>query len=154
MMNKLFASTHIRFSRTIVTAMVVACLALGAGCVRRTLTVNTEPQGALVWLNDEEIGRSPATVDFLWYGDYGVTARMPGYQTLIAHEEIKAPWYQWAGVDFFTEILYPGWIHDHREMSFDMAQATPPDHDELLENARAFREQALAEQEEPPAEVE
>ncbi|MCP4263659.1 MAG: PEGA domain-containing protein, partial [Planctomycetes bacterium] len=41
-----------------------------SGCVERKLTINTEPQGALVILNDEEIGTSPVTVSFEWYGDY------------------------------------------------------------------------------------
>ena len=43
-----------------------------SGCVERKLTILTEPEGALVALNDEEIGRSPVTVSFQWYGDYNV----------------------------------------------------------------------------------
>ncbi|MEZ6082644.1 MAG: hypothetical protein R3E58_01500 [Phycisphaerae bacterium] len=41
------------------TAAILACgivALINTGCVRRTLTINTEPQGALIWLNDEEIG--------------------------------------------------------------------------------------------------
>src|SRR3990172_12037515 len=43
-----------------------------AGCVERRLTINTDPQGAKVVLNDQEIGTSPVTVPFHWYGDYWV----------------------------------------------------------------------------------
>ena len=35
------------------------------GCVQRTITVNSDPQGALVYLNDIEIGRTPVTVPIL-----------------------------------------------------------------------------------------
>src|SRR5262249_26230601 len=33
-----------------------------AGCIERTVTIRTEPDNALVYLNDEEVGRSPVTV--------------------------------------------------------------------------------------------
>jgi len=59
---------------------LIASLFLG-GCVERRLTINTEPQGALVILNDEEIGESPVTVNFNWYGDYWVRIRKEGYET-------------------------------------------------------------------------
>jgi hypothetical protein len=58
-------------------AVIVISLILGvsaSGCVERWLTINTEPQGALVTLNDEEIGVSPVTVSFEWY-DTSQTAR-------------------------------------------------------------------------------
>ncbi len=126
----------------VLAALLVALLPL-AGCVRRTVTINTEPQGAVVWLNDEEIGRSPATVDFLWYGDYSIVARMEGYETLDTHEKLTAPWYQWPGVDFFTESVYPGWIHDERAISLALTPAMERDRDQLLQDAAAFRERTL-----------
>jgi len=118
-----------------------------AGCVRRSLTINTEPQGALIWLNDEEVGRSPVTIDFLWYGDYGIIARLEGWQTLITHEEIVAPWYQLPGVDFVTEVLYPGWLHDAREMHFALAPESLPAAEDLRARAAEFRERVLSEAE-------
>jgi len=42
------------------------------GCVERTITITSEPSGALVHLNDEEIGRTPVTVPFRFYGVYDV----------------------------------------------------------------------------------
>jgi hypothetical protein len=66
------------------TALAAVCLLLGAvlvvdtGCVRRRVTITTAPEGASVILNDEEIGTSPVTVDFIWYGDYDVIVRRPG----------------------------------------------------------------------------
>jgi hypothetical protein len=127
-----------------VGAMLAVCMVAGtSGCVRRTLTINTEPRGAIVWLNDEEVGRSPVSVDFLWYGDYSVIARLDGYETLNTHEAIAEPWYQWPGIDFFTEVLWPGRIHDQRSMSFALSPAHPPDRAELLSRAQAFRHQTL-----------
>jgi hypothetical protein len=116
---------------------------LNTGCVRRTLTINTEPQGALIFLNDEEVGRSPVSTDFLWYGDYDVIARLEGYETLATHHFIKAPWYQKPGIDFFSEILYPGKIHDQRSADFTLEPEVTPDRNELLERASEFKERSL-----------
>jgi len=105
--------------------------------------VNTVPQGARIWLNDEEIGKSPVSKDFLWYGDYDVTARLEGYETLHTHENIAMPWYQIPGFDFFAEVLWPGWIHDERSMNFAMLPAESPDREQLLRAADAFRDRTL-----------
>ncbi len=45
---------------------------LAGGCVERTVTITSEPDNALVYLNDEEIGRTPVTVSFTFYGVYDV----------------------------------------------------------------------------------
>ncbi|MCC5829414.1 MAG: PEGA domain-containing protein [Phycisphaeraceae bacterium] len=42
------------------------------GCVRRTITITSEPSGALVHLNDQEVGRTPLTIGFTHYGVYDV----------------------------------------------------------------------------------
>ena len=59
------------FQLFIYIAMVLLVLTL-SGCLERQLTIKTNPSGALVELNDEEIGISPVTVNFNWYGDYNV----------------------------------------------------------------------------------
>ena len=132
----------------IAVALSLAAVCLSApGCVRRSLTINTEPQGALIWLNDEEVGRSPVTVDFLWYGDYDVVARLEGHGTLSTHQEITPPWYELPVIAFVTEVLYPGQIHDAREMHFTLTAEVLPDVEELRARAEEFREQALSEAE-------
>ena len=68
------------------TVILIACLFI-TGCVERKLTINTEPQGALVILNYEEIGTSPVTVSFSWYGDYRVRISKQGYETLNTHRD-------------------------------------------------------------------
>jgi len=114
------------------------------GCVRRTLTINTAPAGALVYLNDEEVGRSPVTTDFLWYGDYDIIIRKEAHQTLCTHARIKAPWYQIAPFDFFAEVLYPGMIHDVHFLSFTLEPEHLPGREELVERAEELRRTALA----------
>lgn len=126
-------------SRQFVMAMGVTALVLG-GCVERKLTINTEPQGAMVTLNDEQIGVSPVTVTFNWYGDYGVRASKDGYETLDTHRQLKAPLHDWFPLDFFTEVLYPGRIVDSYEWTFDLKPRQELTRDQLLENAETLKE--------------
>ena len=109
------------------------------GCVERRLTINTEPQGALVTLNDEQIGISPVTVPFNWYGDYWVRAGKDGYETLDTHRDLKRPWHDWFPLDFFTQILYPGRIVDHYEWTFDLTPRQEITREQLLEQAETLK---------------
>lgn len=114
-----------------------------AGCVRRTITISTEPPQALVFLNDQEIGRSTVTTDFLWYGDYDVIIRKEGYETLKTHWNVKAPWYQVIPLDFFSEVLWPGRIHDRHSRHFVLKSAELPTQEELISRAMKTRRRAL-----------
>ncbi|MFQ5491385.1 MAG: PEGA domain-containing protein [Phycisphaerae bacterium] len=126
--------------------LAAAALAVGlAGCVRRSLTIETEPAGALVFLNDEEVGRSPVTTGFTWYGDYDLIVRLDGYETLSTHFVVKRPWYQVPPIDFCAEVLWPGHVVDRRSFHFALAPAETPDRAELVDRAKTFRDRALFE---------
>jgi hypothetical protein len=131
--NKLVRGGHLML------VMLLVC----AGCVRRTLTITTEPPQAIVYLNDQELGRSAVTTDFLWYGDYRVVVRKEGYKTLHSHWDIKPPWYQVIPFDFFFEVLWPGKLHDQHARHFVLEPEEPVSTDELVERALRARDRAL-----------
>ncbi len=119
-------------------------LVLTSGCIERTITIKTEPEEATVFLNDQEVGRSPVKVPFTWYGDYDIIIRKKGYQTIQTHHNVRAPWYELPGIDIVTECLIPVTVHDDRVLdTFVMAPQEPPSTDALLEAAAAMRQQAL-----------
>jgi len=39
----------------------------GSGCVQRRMTVRTNPPGALLYVDDYEIGTTPVSTEFLYY---------------------------------------------------------------------------------------
>ena len=126
--------------------LMLAVVMIGAGftgCVRRTLNITTAPPQALVYLNDEEVGRSELNTDFLWYGDYDVVIRKEGYQTLHTHLKLDAPWYQVVPLDFFAEVLWPARIVDRHYAHFELAPWKSPTHEELIERAQETRRDAL-----------
>jgi hypothetical protein len=128
-------------ARIRVVILLVTLLAV-AGCVERKLTINTDPAGAQVFLNDEEIGVSPVTASFNWYGDYNITIRKQGRETLQTHRNLQAPWYDLFPFDFLTQILYPGRIVDSREWSFELAPQKEVGREELIKSAEQIKNQA------------
>ena len=114
-----------------------------AGCVRRTVTISTAPEGARIILNDEEVGTSPVSVDFTWYGDYDVIVRHEGYETLHTHKRLDAPWYQIPPIDLFAEAFVPFTIHDRHEMFFELELRKPVDRTQLVKDADDIRDRTL-----------
>ena len=112
-----------------------------AGCVERELKINTTPQGALVSLNDEEIGVSPVKVNFNWYGDYCVRISKEGYETLNTHRKLKGPWYDKFPFDFFAQIVNPNRIVDSYEWTFELSPGRQISREELIQNARELKKQ-------------
>ncbi len=131
-------------ARALRTTAVLCILTLSiVGCVRRTITITTEPPNAMVFLNDEEVGRSTVNTDFLWYGDYDVVIRKKGFQTLQTHWEINPPWYQTIPMDFFAEVLWPGQLHDQHAKHFVLEPAKTPSQEELISRAIETRKKAF-----------
>ena len=122
---------------------VIIAMANCPACVRRTITITTEPPNARVFLNDQEVGRSAVSTDFLWYGDYDVTIRKEGYETLQTHWTLKAPWYEHIPLDFFAEVLWPGQLHDAHAQHFVLETAKTPTQEEVISRAVETRDRAL-----------
>lgn len=134
-------TNHLRVG-TVAAVCAVCAVAMLSGCVRRTLKITTEPPSALVFLNEEEVGRSEVTRDFLWYGDYSVIIRMEGYKTLKTHWDIKPPWYQRIPIDFFAEVLWPWHVHDTHETHFVLEKQEWPTSEELVKRAKDLQARA------------
>ena len=124
-----------------ITVLSMFLLTVLAGCVERKLTINTKPEGALVVLNDEEIGESPVSVSFNWYGDYCVRISKEGYETLNTHRDLKGPWYDHFPFDFFAEIVNPSRIVDSYEWTFELSPRQQISRDELIQNANELKKQ-------------
>ncbi|MHC4622891.1 MAG: PEGA domain-containing protein [Planctomycetota bacterium] len=124
----------------LLAVVLTTCLFL-VGCVERQLTINTEPQGALVVLNDEEVGTSPVTVAFNWYGDYNVRISKEGFETLKTHRELKGPWYDGFPFDFFAQLILPDRIVDSYEWTFELEEKKHITREELIRSARELRNQ-------------
>jgi len=125
----------------ILISLFIMYLIMPLGCVERKLTIKTEPEQALVVLNDEEIGISPVTVSFNWYGDYRVEISKAGYETLKTHRELKAPLHDKFPFDFVAQILNPKRVVDEYEWSFELKPLQLPAREELIHASEQLKSQ-------------
>jgi hypothetical protein len=113
---------------TLVTSWLGLTVA-ACGCVQRRMTIRSDPPGALVYVDDYEIGNTPVSTDFVYYGTRKIRLVKDGYETLTVRQPFPVPWYQIFPLDFVTENIWPTEIRDERHVSLTMvpAAATPPD---------------------------
>jgi len=124
-----------------IAALLLVASGLG-GCLERDVTVTSEPAGALVFLNDKEVGRTPVTVPFLWYGDYDVILRLEGHKTVTTHAQINLPPQETPPLDLFCEVV-PWTYYDHRYLHYKLEPAVVATDEELLQRAKKMSQDNL-----------
>jgi len=134
--------------RALAPALALGVAAAGLGCrggVQRTIHITSDPGGALVHLNDQEVGRTPVAVPFTFYGTYDVRLEAEGHRPLWTEADADPPWWDHLGPDLFAAAV-PGAKSDVR-WHFDLepvGSADDVDPDALLERAEGLRQQVLA----------
>jgi hypothetical protein len=124
------------------TLLVVACACLVTGCVERRYTIRSDPPGATVIVNGEEIGPTPASKSFVYYGDREITLMLDGYATKTIIQPIAAPWWDNLLTEFFTENVIPVSLRDEREFKYQLVPAESPLQGELRDRAESLRSEA------------
>lgn len=100
-------------------AAVISTLC-ATGCVQRRMTVRSNVEGAQVYVDNYEVGRTPVSTDFIYYGQRDIRLVKDGYETLKVQQKVNAPWYQYPGIDFIVENLWPWEIRDERTFNYQM----------------------------------
>jgi PEGA domain len=122
--------------------LILAGMCLLSGCVERRYTIRTEPPGATIVVNGEEIGPSPASKNFVYYGDRKITMILDGYQTQTVIQPINSVWWDNYFTEFFTENFVPVTLRDEREFKYQMVPAQSPPQGELRDRAESLRKDA------------
>jgi hypothetical protein len=124
----------------------IAAAALAAagvpGCVEQTMTIQSDPPNALIYLNDQELGRTPVTRDFKWYGDYDVQLRLEGYQSVKTHQSLVAPAWNWVPFDLLANLV-PFTLKDHKSLVYTLKPLDPAREEPiaLLDRAETLKSQ-------------
>jgi hypothetical protein len=137
--------------RRLIVFSVVLMIA-GSGCVERRMTIRSNPSNALVILDGQEVGFTPVSVPFHYYGVRQIKLVKDGYETKIINQHVTPPWYQRFGFDFVSEVLVPWRIRDERDYGLGENEYTLQPkflvpQDQLLQRAQEVR---MAAQNPPP----
>ena len=111
---------------------------LTSGCVHQQFVIRTDPPGVHVYYNEQLIGDSPVTHEFLWYEPYRVRVEKQGLPTLQHHGVLKAPLWMWFPLDGLM-VIAPLPLTDRHDLAFDFAHPRPDD----LANAKEQAEHPI-----------
>ena len=137
-------SSHDRIVRLALAAGLIAACLTTSGCVRRRLTVRTFPAGAQVFVDDQEIGTTPCSASFVYYGTRKITVMKDGYRTETLSQKLNPPWYEIPPLDFVSENLIARELRDERIVDVQLVPEEIVPQQKLLDRAQALREGSQA----------
>ncbi len=123
-------------------AALLACVWLMAGCMHRRVTVISDPPGALLFVDGDEIGQTPVSFDYTYYGTREFKLVKDGYRTVTELRELRTPWYQVPPLDFVTDNFALTKINDYRTLQFRLEPVQIVPTGQLYDRARSLRSDA------------
>ena len=127
--------------RSAIILMLISLLQ--TGCVHRRVTINSNPAGALVRIDGKDIGYTPASVDYTWYGTREVQLLKDGYETQTQFIKIGTPWYQRFPLDFISDNFLGTHVRDHRRFDLTMQPKQPDVASDVIQRGRSLRSEAV-----------
>ncbi len=127
-------------------ALAIVCAgALGCGGVQRRMTIRSNPPGAQVYIDKYEIGRTPCSVGFIYYGKREFKLIKDGFETLTTEKMIFPPWYEYFGIDLISENFSPIEIRDERTFDFQLIPMQVVGPQQLIGRGENLRQASRAE---------
>ncbi len=109
-----------------------------AGCIERAIHITSEPVGAMVWVNDVEVGRTPVEVEYEWEGAYDVRVMLEGYEAVWEKRNVKGELHDVPGLDLIATVA-PTRFRSETRWHFELRRAEE-DVDGLVERGREMGE--------------
>ncbi len=131
-----------RVTRLLAVWAAVLCT---TGCVHRRMTIESVPGRALVVVDGEEIGFTPASVDFTYYGTREIKLIKDGFETMTVQQPVPAPWYQIPPFDFFSDNFAFGQIKDQHRFVYQMQPSVTGQAETqgLIDRAQSLRSESV-----------
>jgi hypothetical protein len=121
---------------------VVIAIANSTGCVRKRMTIRTNPSGAMAYIDKQPIGLTPVSTSFTYYGTRNIEIVRDGYRTERFLRKIRPPWYEIPPLDFFSESLWPFEIRNEHIIDAQLTPEPIVPNDALIASAEQLRLQA------------
>ena len=122
--------------------LVIIGLSSLTGCVRRRLTIRTNPPGAMVYVDRQPIGMTPVSTKFTYYGTRHFEIVKDGYRTEKFLRRFNPPWYELPGLAFVSETLWPFEKRDERVVDVELSTEPLVPVEAVIASGQELRDQA------------
>lgn len=92
-----------------------------------------------MYVDDQEVGITPCSTAFIYYGTRKLTLIKDGYKTETLHQTFNPPWYQYPPLDFITENLLVTELRDERVVDVQLQPQEVVAPNALLQRAEGLR---------------
>ena len=104
----------------------VVLLLCSSGCIRRSVTIDSDPPGARVYFDHREAGETPLELRFTHYGGHSLIVVKEGFRPYRGRLTLDEKGWAVFPVDIVTEALLPSVIRDRRNVTVVLQKAQPP----------------------------
>lgn len=94
-------------------------------------------------IDGKDIGYTPTSIDYIWYGTREVQLLKDGYETQTQFIKIGAPWYQRFPLDFISDNFLGTHVRDHRRFDLTMQPKQPDVASDVIQRGRSLRSEAV-----------
>jgi hypothetical protein len=96
-----------------------------------------------VQVDGEEVGYTPVSIDYTYYGTREIRLIKDGYQTLTTPVKLSTPWYQIFPLEFVTDNFALTKINDRREVTYVLNRESVEPSQDIENRANNLRSEAL-----------
>ena len=96
----------------------------------------------MVLLDGEEMGRTPVSGDFIYYGTREIKLIKDGFETFTTLQEVRPPWYQRVPLDVISDNLLPYRVTDRHDFTFKLRKQGVTRIKDLINRANGLRGEA------------
>ncbi len=132
-----------KVAKRLVAMVLVSVSFAFAGCIRKRMTVRSNPPGANVYIDKQPIaGQTPVSTNFTYYGTRSIEIVRDGYRTERFLRKFNPPWYAIPPLDFFSETLWPFEKRDERIIDVQLSPEPIVPREALVASGEQLRLQA------------
>jgi len=110
--------------------------------VRRRVTIRSNPPGAVVYIDDQEIGVTPVSTTFTFYGTRKIQLIKDQFEIVTVKRTFNPPWYQLPVLDFIYENLVFQEVRDERVLDFKLVPQKNRKNSDLIQRGLQLRQRA------------
>jgi hypothetical protein len=118
--------------------IILSLVIIFAGCANRQMTIRSQPEGAKVIIDSQEMGVTPYTFPFTYYGTRQIILQKEGYQTQTNMAPVKPPFIHIFPFDLLIFLIpYP--IENHYVFSYILSPKKEINVDDILKHGEELK---------------
>ena len=118
---------------------LLVLLMASTGCVQRRMIIRSQPEGAFVTVDNQQIGLTPVSVPYTYFGTRDIKLEKDGYKTVKVQQRLEPNWYERFPLSLISENFAGREIRDERVLDFQLEPKVQVQENQLLERANDLR---------------